>query len=197
MDRPIIFSGPMVKAILEGRKTQTRRVVKNQDELLSCRFDGQRFQRHVGYPIGHDIIPCPYGEPGDRLWVRETFCWKWDEVKSEFDGFLYSADGKHVVHVDGGTNRDGSERSPWMPSIHMPREASRITLEITNVRVERLQDITQRDCIKEGILRHEGVRDGVEREEFRDLWDKINGKKHPWSSNPWVWVIEFRRIDGR
>ena len=180
-ERPILFSGPMVRAILEGRKTQTRRIVKD------------------GIPLGNwneTLNKCPYGKPGERLWVRET----WAPVTI---GYAYKADGVYI------------EESPvwkWKPSIHMPRVASRILLEITDIRVECLQEISEEDAKAEGLRRFAkfGVEEwgGVEAhpqvknhfrwydkpiEAFKQLWEHINGRES-WKQNPWVWVVEFKMI---
>jgi len=154
-ERPILFSGPMVRAILDGRKTQTRRPVKPQP--------------FVATPSMFDVSKCPIGQPGDRLWVRETW------TKNTNGVVWYRAD-RHPIA--GGL---------WRPSIHMPRWASRITLEITRVWVERVQDIMEDGAIREGMVR-------VDRcspfQMFRDTWQSIYGT---WDANPWVWAVEFRR----
>lgn len=187
-EHPILFSGPMVKAILEGRKVQTRRVLKIQPSS----------DHEIKY-ADHDIPEwkCPYGEKGDRLWVKETF---------QHVGNLLAISPKYCRY-----RADGEEQpvGPWKPSIFMPRWDSRIMLEITGVRVERLQDIDPRDCIDEGIdfKKHEcGCETCAQSSklcpatgsslimEYSELWDSINRKSHPWSSNPWVWVITFKRI---
>lgn len=205
-ERPIIFSGESVRAILDGRKTQTRRVVQPQrfwgGELMALwgGSDGRWVWNAPDYPDGpEDEITCPYGTIGDRLWVREAF----------FDHGPIGSDGDTPIEArieykasiwdrDNGLDGDGG----WKPSIHMPRWASRITLEITNIRVERLQDISEADAKAEGV---EPVTQPSSRvpgtaatictatENFAWLWDQINGKKHPWAENPWVWVVEFRR----
>ena len=160
-ERPIIFSSPMVRAILDGRKTQTRRDIK---EKLMCGEDA-----HVNN--------CQYGKPGDRLWVRETFCYHDDLAR-----YLYKADGVTGVK--------------WKPSIFMPRIASRIMLEITGIRVERLQDISEEDAIAEGVDgENEAAKIGAEwyekpKRAYRRLWKSINGTGS-WDLNPFVWVIEF------
>lgn len=163
---------------------------------------------------------CPYGQPGDRLWVRETWCGEIDGHTSQLiyneDGntykCLYRADGQHVVLDDGDgftkTNKDGSEASPWKPSIHMPRWASRITLEITGVRIERLHAISEDDCWAEGIEQVMHVFDdasqcamakriGASIEDakplYAQLWESINGPGS-WDLNPWVWVVSFSRV---
>jgi hypothetical protein len=187
-ERPIIMCGSMVKATLDDRKTMTRRVIKPQpveiedcDGIAGIRFNGK----------WHD---CPYGSPGDRLWVKET--WWCDnpataqDIMSQGEGLYYRATEIHP------------EIFPkWKPSIFMPRWASRITLEITSVRVERLQEISGKDAVSEGcgqgiplfeLLHFGGYKKA--RDEFKDLWDSLNGKKYPWSSNPWVWCITFKRI---
>lgn len=187
-ERPILFSGEMVKAILDGRKTQTRRVIKMPNWIKRLGGDLEKGFPDKAFGVTPCLqVPClvdgsvqrlrnpwEWPEPS-RLWVRETF-------QPYGDGFAYRA------------TPAVPENANWKPSIFMPREASRIDLEITNVRVERLNDITQRDCIREGIAPHDGVRDGVERDTFVELWDEIDGKKHPWSSNPWVWVVEFKKV---
>ncbi len=157
-EKPIIFSTEMVRAILEGRKTQTRRVVKPQPP------EGETV--HVAYSETWGV-KCPYGKPGDQLWVRET----WNGTKNT--GFYYRAD-------------PGTCAGKWKPSIHMPRHASRMYLGIINVRIEPLQYITVREAKAEGV---ENLW------EFVKLWDTINAKRgYPWIMNPWVWVVEFRRM---
>lgn len=212
--RPILFSAPMVRALLNGSKTQTRQVVKPRPD----RYMGKRcmLQPHelAGEVNQGEYSNCPHGQPGDRLWVRETWCGEIDGHTSQLiyneDGntykCLYRADGQHVVLDDGDgftkTNKDGSEASPWKPSIHMPRWASRITLEITGVRVERLHAISEADAIAEGIdadvssatLSSIGTRDiAGPVAEYSILWEQINGPGS-WDLNPWVWVIEFKRV---
>jgi hypothetical protein len=193
-ERPILFSGPMVRAILEGRKSQTRRVVKHRND--SC-----------GDPImpNDPRMPCPFGGPGDRLWVRETWCcenpayvaqYKEEPWRGSPDPdnarILYAAD---PVHQNAGCS--------WRPSIFLPRWASRITLEVTGVRVERLQDISEADAMAEGVT--QGVYRGPTGsivatcedqvvEGYRDLWESINGPGF-WDANPWVWVVEFKRVE--
>lgn len=201
-EMPILFSGEMVRAILSGRKTQTRRVIKPQPEIhqeYGIISDYETFEwewrgkikEDIGCPA--DMIKhCPYGQPGDLLWVRETWGfsaklpastkdeWAW-LAYPELRG--YRADN----HVDGYC---------WRPSIFMPRWASRITLKITNVRVERLQLISDKDAIAEGVSLSYST--GIAKEakwHFERLWDTINAKRgYSWASNPWVWVIEFCKI---
>lgn len=203
-ERPILFSGPMVRAILAGRKTQTRRVVKLNDAGRVAR--GGR-QWHID--DDHAALACPYGQPGDRLWVRETWA----------RAYVHQALSEHYVYAAGDNSTDYG--GPWKPSIHMPRAASRITLEVTDVRVERLQDISEADAIAEGmdpspglvgdddlavrdvIAAHDAARGtflgmAVPVARFVLLWDSINGKQPGvtnWNANPWVWVVSFRRLE--
>ena len=163
-ERPILFSGPMIRAILEGRKTQTRRALNPQPTLEQG--DGTEL-RDWSWPCGNggpslSQARCPYGVSGERLLFRET---------------LALEDPDQMV---------------WTPFIYMPRLASRITLEIVDVRVQRLQDIGAFDAIEEGVQRSTEPFDA--REPFRLLWDSINAKRgFGWDSNPWVWALTFRR----
>jgi len=173
--RPILFSSPMVRAILDGSKTQTRR----------------SFAGTLG------VTPCPYGVPGDRLWVRETFVQGHpsDAGEVRYDlplRYWYRADGD----LDMWAGEDGHAGDvPWRPSIHMPRAASRITLEITDVRVERLQAISEEDALAEGVpFVQNDPFERTARREFQDLWDSLNAKRAPWASNPWVWCLTFKRV---
>jgi hypothetical protein len=217
-ERPVLFSGEMVRAIRDGRKSQTRRIVK-PDSSWTRFYDGDKkaafraFQRDGGDSIwnaGHINGDSTYGrshwqcgddpvypnyQDGDHLWVKETFRTIYDPATC-LEGALdidYRADGKERIGDKLGT-------LPWKPSIFMPRWASRITLEIVSVRVERVQEIHRRDAQAEGITcRHcKGYSDNqhgcVCVEDYGALWDSINGKKHPWSENPWVWVIKFRKL---
>lgn len=195
-ERPILFSSSMVRAILDGRKTVTRRIVHGQRAMSSTavrfEFPGSR----AGWAANdaavrdgwRDMLRCPYGAPGDRLWVRET--WAPFRRYEPGLGVAYAAscdDGEFDYWTaDGAIERLKIKR--WKPSIHMPRWASRITLIVIDVRVERLHDITEQDAIAEGV---DEV--GFPRETFASLWDGINGKRAPWKSNPWVWRVEFRR----
>ncbi len=234
-ERPILFSGPMVRAILDGRKTQTRRVVKPQPEYVkrsvapqeergdkklheSPYLDSYCSERKTDinprgmssvwcwwdeYNRCGDSFKCPYGQPGDRLWVRETF--------TEGEGVIYRADWEvdcPDVKLDG----------LWKPSIFMPRRLCRIMLEIVSVRVERLNEISEEDAISEGIerwrsplpdsLTHDYIMwrgylangkrpatDAYNRatHSYRSLWESINGPAS-WDTNPWVWVVEFKRV---
>lgn len=223
-ERPILFSAPMVRAILNGTKTQTRRIwkmppgmgwyvsgaLKGEETGDICDLTGPGW-------CSVDEVTCPYGGPGDRLWVRETWArTKVNQDHTERDWFVYAVS-------DNTTDYAG----PWKPSIHMPRAASRITLEITSVRVERLQDVSEPDAEAEGCERmdfepeahdwkicpkcggtrlHNAIGSGggvifdvdctecdsyVKR--YRHLWESINGPGS-WDLNPWVWVVEFNLI---
>jgi hypothetical protein len=177
-ERPILFTGNMVRAILEGRKTMSRRVLKELHPSWNFKeLDEDGYFRFVRcHKIQHYEIKCPYGISGDRLWVRETF----GICNTVSPAVCYLADNKQLP-------------SPFYkrkPSIFMPRWVSRILLEITNVRVERLQEISNKDAVKEGCDNWLCSKE----EEFHALWDSINGKKYPWAANPWVWVIEFKRL---
>ncbi|HEJ7121073.1 hypothetical protein FHU12_3249 [Serratia marcescens] len=231
-ERPVIFNGEMVRAILDGRKTQTRRVIANvsPDNCIPLHKptktkDG--IYTHVMDAPGHGL--CPFGQVGDLLWVRET----WGVISHEFDesdriidwvpdrpataihempfgnGYysghaIYAADGEFTWGDDDGQG----ERSCWKPSIHMPRKASRILLEITAVRVERMNDISEEDAKAEGVkpagdmlpdypdtfLTPKGDF-ATAKVAFQRLWQSIYGEES-WRANPWVWVIEFRRVGG-
>lgn len=241
-ERPILFSAPMVRAILDGRKNQTRRILKNSKHVQILGKEGQ----------GVLWDKCPYGQPGDRLWVRETWvdngCGSHHENgHSRYETYIiYPADGARrtipqsdeVFHArldraiayqdahcpENPTDENAPDywdryhkRQEWLthqfrrhrPSIFMPRWASRITLEIVSVRVERLQDISNSDCAAEGIQTSNGAGlidgdtcfhfpegNGYSRigwHAYKALWESINGKGS-WAANPWVWAIEFRRI---
>jgi len=205
-ERPILFSSEMVRAILDGRKSMTRRVVRPQPDSVAAFQDGLPTEAYYGgWPKGgyaKDLI-CPYGQPGDRLWVRESF---WAvEVEDQGIGNQFLVYDEEFV----GSNPKPKELRPTLhllaqplrwghhPSIHMPRWASRITLEITAVRVERLKDITVTDAQAEGVTPLGVKGDGRRwRAAFRELWDSINAKRKAlgWDANPWVWVISFRRL---
>jgi hypothetical protein len=208
-ERPIIFNTENVKAILEGRKTQTRRVIKHPekyDHIRDCAFC------------------CPYGQVGDRLWVREAFVIETD-VTEEPSGrpFKYDYEWGLLIPHYKATDPDPElvdeedRKIGWRPSIHMPRWASRITLEITEIRVERLQEITDSDIAQEGIeiTFHKPGDFGIDnpcttgvvdlpnghrvystaRECWIRLWDSLNAKRgYSWESNCWVWVISFKPV---
>jgi len=174
----MLFSAQMVRAILGDRKSMTRRVIKPQPDAISP--DGNQVWLEVNHGPS---IRCPYGQPGDRLWVRESYAPRY------FDG------GKHGYKADwDGRSADVVPEPKWKPSIHMPRSACRILLEVTAVRVERLQGMKYADFKSEGMgTALHGVW-AVGRSEFASLWDSINAKRgHSWDSNPWVWVVEFAR----
>lgn len=204
-ERPILFSGEMVRAILENRKTQTRRVIKPHRgyECHTVCSPGLAadpwavwFHYSETVRVGH-IVECPYGQPGDRLWVRETWGYDWfdDGQSVAYKNIVYRAD-------DGAQPRDQGDPAPWRPAIFMPRWASRITLEITKVRVERLQQISIRDIYAEGLTipclddnPSTETLDAIAIGSWRNLWDQINAKRgFGWDKNPWCWVIEFRRL---
>ncbi|MEM5294200.1 hypothetical protein VSR82_07640 [Burkholderia sp. JPY481] len=218
-ERPILFSGAMVRAILDGRKTQTRRVVTR--ELKNPGWTSYvYFPPHPSYPDRRgvaiecgpdypdddsDKVYCPYGDPGDRLWVRESF-WGCDAP-----GY---GDTPCVVYDDEwhGKEYRPEEIRPWapkfgrIPSIHMPRSCSRITLEVIGVRVERLQDISEDDARAEGAYLFPGEGGGWKFgrgeqeydsavEAYQHLWDSLNAERgFGWDKNPWIWIIEFKRV---
>ena len=214
-ERPILFSGPMVRAILDGRKTQTRRVLSidhcqlaigthfNRDAesigewKLNPKCDTPEGHRHHGYLRAFPGVRvasarCPYGVPGDRLWVREGLKWG-DET------WQYAADGSDVMYSVATETAakvwSFHKEGTTCPSIHMPRWASRLTLEVVSVRVERLNEISIDDAMAEGCPDDCGGHADCG-DWFESLWDSINAAKHPWSSNPWVWVVEFKKLDG-
>ena len=219
-ERPILFSGPMVRAILDGRKTQTRRIVKPQplhDEFVVCKYHktlvdkkGNTYPSDVDHfgicdVDGEWSIECPYGQVGDRLWVRETYrptcdnkSWGCVQYRADESLRLMLCDENGEGDPIGTKQHKepfqkvGKKGPPWKPSIFMPRWASRILDEIIEIRVERVQDITEEDAIAEGYdIDNELDEDPVPW--FCWLWKKINGPES-WASNPWVWVIEFKRI---
>ncbi len=217
VEKPILFSGPMVQAILAGVKSQTRRIVKPQPQLdqfgseIKCeRYHPTKINNRTGeaYP-GEEVFGfanedsgwvCPYGQPGDRLWVKETF------------GVHKDCPAKKISEIGVGWvcyRADKSGMCPaslvenWKPSIFMPRKLSRITLEITKIRVERVQEISEEDARVEGApfllapildeppiasIKANGYRVG-----FSEIWYGINGQKS-WDANPWCWVLEFKKL---
>jgi hypothetical protein len=236
--RPILFSATMVRAILAGTKTQTRRVVKGAPNdwapthpqtlyptVVDSHGDEQPGSESygAGNSDGDCWIRCPYGQPGDRLWVRETFycddaffpdglpvsC-RWREVEGQRVAIPLEEQRAEMLEsmyyrADGEPEWEGTESpTPWRPSIHMPRWASRITLEVTGVRVERLNACSADDAKAEGIGEFIGgwaclsddapqQAGSTPQEGYRHLWETINGAGS-WNANPWVWVIEFKRV---
>lgn len=244
IERPIPFIGPMVRAILDGRKTETRRVIKLQPqehhwrgmpgyELLpselhqmACGRLGVRFKHTIPNNPNPEFEPwvmCPYGRPGDRLWVRETFALLGNEdgVCIDWTGKLIKGNEREAARIyrascDIGEyglwhipdkadwkpdTEDHVYEGPWRASIHMPRWASRILLEVTDIRVERLHDITYESAVAEGVYR-DCSRVWTANDEggpchkypvpaFRDLWQMTGGD---WDANPWLWVVEFKRV---
>lgn len=203
-ERPILFSRPMVRALLDGSKTQTRRVVKPQPDTA---HDGEPYWFIGGYRVwgyrpapavplraGGNPLPCPYGQRGDRLWVRESFAHMYrDNAQPE------KRAPEDVAYMADNLTPDPYVYGSWKPSIHMPRWASRITLEVTNVRVERLQDISEADALAEGVKVHpdhhgkppSSIYSPVQA--YRDLWESIHDPDS-WDANPWVWAVTFRRL---
>lgn len=177
-ERPILFSGPMVRSILEARKTQTRRVIRNPEKYDNIR--------------GCDFC-CPHGQAGDKLWVRETWCAGCLELD---ETVCYKADFGRIFPP--------CKQGVVKPSIFLPRKYSRITLEITGVRIERLQGISEEDGEAEGMTPNYFENGSFQtypsgkltpyKRAFAMTWERINGKTHPWESNPWVWAIEFQRV---
>jgi len=209
-DHPILFSAPMVRALLDGSKTQTRRVVKPQPPAVFCKGDVaaitngtrwafSRLPERIAHPPGlHEGILCPYGQPGDRLWVRETFAdlrgtgiEHRPDPSGPLNRYAFAADHPPGSNGDEARKEFGVK---WKPSIHMPRAASRITLEITEVRVERLQDISRGDAMVEGCPFPNMAAYNDPRKWYADLWESINGPGS-WDTNPYVWVIEFKRLE--
>lgn len=203
-ERPILFSGPMIRAILDGKKTQTRRVVKAPVDYVAPGGLSTSDPSNYGYEDDcgewwklkvddetENQIPCPYGRPGDRLWVRETWrCFGGREYE-------YQHEPRSIIFK---ATADLIDCGPWRPSIFMPRWASRLMLDVTRVRVERLKDISHEDAVAEGCYRIEPCEayphgNAWGRAGYAALWQEINGKTGPksWDANPWVWVVEFER----
>lgn len=213
-EKPIIFSGPMVRAIIEGRKTQTRRVVKPQP--IGRPREVIEWSRRVASACGDDLpnepklrlhakalsgrvhpfeadegrmvgLTCPYGAPGDTLWVREQHSYR--------DGTDSHPSERRIWYWADGPVPFGNWTRPTSP-IFLPRVDARLTLRVTAVRVERLQEITDADVSAEGMIADRGVEtwyEGKARGIFERGWDSINGKRAPWASNPWVWVVTFEK----
>lgn len=239
-ERPILFSAPMVRAILEGRKTQTRRIVKHKGKLppdwatfaqelsninwnpaldrknglfrWACMEDEGvapvrrwPYDGHGGY-----AIPCPYGRPGDRLWVKETWTGSWHPTRQSDMHILiaYAADGGEAFQNAPETYvlpKAAQKVGNWVTPLFMPRWASRILVQNTEIRVQRLQDITEEDAKAEGATPWEfgpeqclttGERgaDSPYRSGFAYLWDCINADRATWKSNPWVWAVTFKEV---
>lgn len=205
-ERPILFSAPMVRALLDGSKTQTRRALNRQPDypiIMATDPHTNRYQIGEREPVTEAALlrASPYGQPGDRLWVRETFGYvspdehqrPHSECKIEYRADL----------TPGCTDRPGQwpvdeckgdpERPRWRPSIHMPRAASRILLEIVAVRVERLNDCSDIDALAEGCSARDMRSGDCLANVYARLWESINGSGS-WAGNPWVWVIEFKRV---
>lgn len=230
-ERPILFSAPMVRAILDGRKTQTRRVMRvyehpavadyviDSEGRAAARAHSEEVATQFVSTFPHARVLCRFGKIGDRLWVKEA--WKYADWSEDGEPVIqYRAGGKSYPEVPDDwqekvidiwadlsdpANReiDGlSADRKWRPSLFMPCWASRITLEITNVRVERLNEIGMGDAVAEGIscvdykwgLAETGFSHNAPEHAYRMLWDSLNAKGHSWSSNPWVWVVEFKQI---
>lgn len=204
-EKPILFSTPMVRAILDGRKTQTRRPVKGArgafwdhgawtPRVAEGAIDHWALADGRTFSAGAHRPRCPYGSPGNLLWVRETH-----HVEAAGQP---SGEGRRVLYR---ADDEDAPVSRWTPSIHMPRWASRITLRVTDVRVERIQDISESDARAEGFEAHGGQCSGpmdpaefdgtTAAHELAALWDEINAKRgYGWDANPWVWVVEFERV---
>ncbi|EAA8413130.1 hypothetical protein EA632_22995 [Salmonella enterica] len=215
-ERGMIFNAEMVRAILDGRKTQTRRIMAIQPEHSELglrrvidskngRDNGKYFWSQSdarGLKMRSKVFGCPYGEVGDRIWVRETYqgpLFDYEHMESYLEDSskfykpefcVYRADGKPAPEF---YDADDNLHCGWRPSIHMPRWASRLTLEITGVRVERLNSITESDAEAEGVT-DTGFGDLLV-DGYRYLWKSIYGEES-WAANPWVWVIEFKRVEG-
>lgn len=206
-ERPILFSTPMVQAILAGRKTQTRRIVTSRNSIHGNRQMWDALDFKDAFPDGMNGLnylkvarPAdetrhrvyPKWEVGDRLWVRESFAIigsdpiRGGEGEILVDRFIYAYRGQKQPHIE--------KLYKWKPSIHMPREASRILLEVVKVRVEQLNQIGENDAMAEGMTL-ESPRWFKRAHVFQELWEKIHGEGS-WQTNPWVWVIEFKRIEG-
>lgn len=218
-ERPILFTDPMVRAVLTDQKTQTRRALKRQPPADTEWFStwhhpkdssGLHYWAGRGGELLDFALCCPYGNPGDRLWVREAFDPIYPQDPHYNSGraieFDYRATYQHGFRLG---DHIGIKKT-WKPGIHMPREGSRIALEVTRVRIERLQAISEADAVAEGvasIIVSDGGESryvdyaepdskcsafGTARRSYRSLWEQINGKG-TWAANPWVWIVEFKR----
>jgi len=210
-ERPILFSGEMVRAILDGRKTQTRRVIKPQPPQWNWNTRrNSTFNVQVSLNDNREYwVKCPYGAHGGYLWVRET--WNSDQQYADYKPSEIPKGAPIYYKADVGEPDPDGVRFIWRPSIFMPRMFSRITLEITGVRVKQVQDINADDCLAEGCpmdhlhdVIHPVFEDGTcvsvgavgQLAWFRNLWDSINAKRgYGWKVNPWVWVIEFKKLE--
>lgn len=192
-ERPILFSGAMVRAIRDGRKTQTRRPVKGW--ALEWLQPGYFTPEYVADPENH---ACPYGQPGDRLWVREAFMQEPADYCWEASVSTPSRPATTIYRADSDP-RGEAKGCGWKPSIHMPRSACRLELEVTSVRVERLNDCSEKDAIAEGLMPSpsgwwsgaDGQAAPTPQAAYALLWNSINGAGS-WDANPWVWVVEFK-----
>lgn len=231
--RGMIFNAEMVRAILDGRKTQTRRIVKVNCMDICEKDDGSLWPwREDEENHGDYWYPCPFGEVGDRIWVRETWALLGNEDGCciDWNGKLCKGDEREAARIyrasceqkqgdyglwsipddaDWKTYTENEKfEGAWRPSIHMPRWASRITLEITGVRVERLNDVSDTDAVAEGLLPAGDMLPdypgtfltpkgdfATAKVAFQRLWESIYGEES-WQSNPWVWVVEFKRVEG-
>lgn len=231
-ERQILFSGPMVRAIIAGQKTVTRRIISSESVGAYVLVRGRMYDPHFESHVAAMLERCPYGAAGDRLWVREAFAVPPGSTNA--DEVVYRADVREEDLAEERRTRrlvPRAQQTPWTPSIHMPRAFSRILLEVTDVRVERLQAITEDDVYAEGVTipvtdvdghgkRYPGGQVSVlqsitgkhpsykylpkdptgadaVRAHFASLWDSINHERAPWSSDPWVWVVGFKRVEVR
>ncbi|WP_312141363.1 hypothetical protein [Pantoea septica] len=209
-ERPILLNADMVRAVLNGSKTQTRRIMREQPEVIPKEDEHGKPGFWIPFNVGKTMvrnddmyIACPFGAVGDRLWVRETF--RVHSRATDVATLVYKASARqswteqtHRVPVSVCNKPAVIEK--WTPSIHMPRWASRITLEITGVHVERLNSMTEQDAIAEGCSGGHGSIPGymysaTPHEHFHHVWESIYGADS-WQANPFVWVIEFKRVEG-
>ncbi|EJN06441.1 hypothetical protein [Herbaspirillum sp. YR522] len=209
-ERPILFSAPMVRALLAGQKTQTRRAFSKRmiDTMYNAAHMGEVSYFIDGGEMEENDLSyvadwCPYGKIGDRMWVRET--WRGvveisppDAIKPEYGVARYIPAQEHCKRIEYAATQECGD-DPWRPSIHMPRWACRILLEIVSVRVEKLNDCSVSDALAEGVFTWWREIEQTASDHpappaiYRELWESINGAGS-WAANPWVWVVEFRRI---